>query len=67
MYALDWQHQGYSFNPFLPFEKYGHPGNVRNTCFPQWRLFVFFRPKILKMVFLEMEFIIQYLFLVKKW
>ena len=34
MYALDWQHQGYSFNPFLPFEKYGHPETWEIPAFP---------------------------------
>ena len=28
MYALDWQHDGYSFDPFLPFE--------RDGCFEEW-------------------------------
>ena len=34
MYALDWQHQCYSFNPFLPFKKYGHPGRWEIPAFP---------------------------------
>ena len=70
MYALDWQHQCYSFNPFLPFEKIWSSGiEMGNPALSKWRSLHFFLTKDFKNgIFGDgIHHDHQYLFLVKKW